>query len=355
MPYTINQLRAIHRAVGSYIEQRPQSPAAGVHHEAALVKAIKACPDLMLHFGATKEESKADFQDGYEKGCADMVANWTEIKEACGDDTLDDYNQLATSIRGAIEAAEQRGRAQAESEAEEFEIGDNAVKAAVREHFDELSKLLGKRVKLMDLTRLVSESIEAARSPYPKSHGTHIIQFHDQTFVWYDEALMQGGCTYSLKQAELELAQYAKRMNEEPSARFYGLPGYERLAAVLQMAHDQAAGGKGKERHANDKPFHEQRMLSISHELGSPYGMAYQACKKISEGLQLGDFERTVAELLGAINYTAGIVVYLQDKQPTFMTFKPSTAENWGQGSCASGQMNADGDVESEPEQHHPV
>jgi hypothetical protein len=195
------------------------------------------------------------------------------------------------------------------------------------------------------------------RSPFPKTHGTRIIQFHDETFVWYDEAGLQGGCTYSLEQAELELARYAKSLNEEPSARFYGLPGYERLVSVLKMAHDQAAGGKGKERHANDKPFHEQRMLSISHELGSPYGMAYQACKKISEGLQLGNFERTVAELLGAINYTAGIVVYLQDKQPTFMNLKPSTAENWGQGSCASGQVNADGDVEfkSEPEQHHPV
>ena len=37
-------------------------------------------------------------------------------------------------------------------------------------------------------------------------------------------------------------------------------PGYESLAQVLQEAYDQAARGKGAERHANDLPFDQQPM-----------------------------------------------------------------------------------------------
>lgn len=89
--------------------------------------------------------------------------------------------------------------------------------------------------------------------------------------------------------------------------------GYEKLAAVFQAAHDQAAHGKGKERHANGLPFHEQRMQSISKTLASADGMAYQVVKKMTEGLQLDDHKRREKELLGAINYLAGIVIYFRE------------------------------------------
>lgn len=92
-------------------------------------------------------------------------------------------------------------------------------------------------------------------------------------------------------------------------------PGYERLAKVLIQAHHQAAFGKGLERHANSLPFEKQRMLSISHLLDSPDGMAYQVTKKMTAGLAMNDFHRCTAELYGAINYLAGIVVFLEDKQ----------------------------------------
>jgi len=92
-------------------------------------------------------------------------------------------------------------------------------------------------------------------------------------------------------------------------------PGYERLVAVLRAAHDQAAHGKGKERHANDLPFHQQRMLSISHLQGSPDGMVYQVIKKVTEGLTMPEHHRQVAELYGAINYLAGVVIFLEDRR----------------------------------------
>lgn len=91
--------------------------------------------------------------------------------------------------------------------------------------------------------------------------------------------------------------------------------GYEKLAAVYQDAHDQAAHGKGKERHANNLPFHRQRMISISQTIGSEYGMVYQVTKKMTEGLQFTDHGKREAELLGAINYLAGIVIYHREKE----------------------------------------
>lgn len=89
--------------------------------------------------------------------------------------------------------------------------------------------------------------------------------------------------------------------------------GYEKLVAVYQSAHDQAAKGKGDERHANGQPFHEQRMQQISGLLRSSDGMAFQAIKKLTEGLQFEDHARREAELLGALNYIAGIVIYYRE------------------------------------------
>lgn len=93
------------------------------------------------------------------------------------------------------------------------------------------------------------------------------------------------------------------------------VPGYESLREVLAAAYDQAARGKGKERHANDLPFHKQRMQSISHLLRSDAGMAYQVCKKVTEGLDLPTPEARRRELLGAINYIAGILIFWDESE----------------------------------------
>jgi hypothetical protein len=96
--------------------------------------------------------------------------------------------------------------------------------------------------------------------------------------------------------------QEAGEMNE---------PGYERLADVLQRAYAQAATGKGRERHANDKPFHVQPMQDLIrlHGVGFATG---QASKKASESLGLPTVGRQVAELLGAIVYLSGAVIALE-------------------------------------------
>lgn len=91
-------------------------------------------------------------------------------------------------------------------------------------------------------------------------------------------------------------------------------PGYEHLASVLQDAYAQAAFGKGKERHANDLPFDHQPMQAISRLLGNPTGMTYQVCKKVVEAMNMKDSGARRRELLGAIVYLAGVVVYEDNK-----------------------------------------
>lgn len=103
----------------------------------------------------------------------------------------------------------------------------------------------------------------------------------------------------------------------ELDAEFMAVPGYERLAAVLHAAYKQAAGGKGKERHASDGiAFEDQPMNSINRLLGTNHGHIYQATKKAVESQRLPR-ARAIAELYGAINYLAGAVIHLEDQPGT--------------------------------------
>ena len=94
------------------------------------------------------------------------------------------------------------------------------------------------------------------------------------------------------------------------------VPGYQSLRSVLQRAYDQAACAKGAERHANNRPFHEQPMQTITatHGVGFPLG---QVAKKIHEAqgmLDRGEAPKAVHELLGAINYIAGAVIFVEGR-----------------------------------------
>ena len=87
---------------------------------------------------------------------------------------------------------------------------------------------------------------------------------------------------------------------------------YASLENVLHRALEQASAGKGAERHASGQAFEDQPMQTISRLVGSHHGLLYQAIKKAQESARLPTAERQVAELLGAINYLAGAVIYLE-------------------------------------------
>lgn len=86
-------------------------------------------------------------------------------------------------------------------------------------------------------------------------------------------------------------------------------PGYESLTQVLSDAFNQAAWGKGHDRHANGEPFDKQVMSDMARRfgIGSPLGQAFKKC----EESQRLPYDAARRELLGAINYIAGAIIEL--------------------------------------------
>lgn len=89
-------------------------------------------------------------------------------------------------------------------------------------------------------------------------------------------------------------------------------PGYLELLDVLTKALDQAQFGKGRQRHANNKPFLNQKIMRLRQEVGSGYTIG-QACKKAIESQNL-DKDAAIHDLLGAIVYLGAEVLCLQQE-----------------------------------------
>lgn len=92
-------------------------------------------------------------------------------------------------------------------------------------------------------------------------------------------------------------------------------PDYAGLSRALDAAYNQAATGKGKERHANGKPFERQPIMEIARMVGPGYQLG-QAMKKSQEAagmLNRQQLEQAQAELLGAINYLAACWLLIEE------------------------------------------
>tara|TARA_R110000822_G_scaffold289060_2_gene410337 strand:+ start:310 stop:822 length:513 start_codon:yes stop_codon:yes gene_type:complete len=90
---------------------------------------------------------------------------------------------------------------------------------------------------------------------------------------------------------------------------------YESLSKVLEAAYKQASEGKGKERHAsNGLSFLDQPMQTISKLLNTSDGLSFQVCKKVTESKSMETLAQKERELLGAIVYVAGIIIYEKNK-----------------------------------------
>lgn len=87
---------------------------------------------------------------------------------------------------------------------------------------------------------------------------------------------------------------------------------YASLSNVLRRAYDQAASGKGHERHAQELPFNKQPMQQIQDLVGEGFALG-QAIKKMQESQRL-QHDAAIRELLGAINYIAGVIIH-KEKQ----------------------------------------
>lgn len=92
---------------------------------------------------------------------------------------------------------------------------------------------------------------------------------------------------------------------------------YAALWSVLSSAYEQSSSGKGKDRHANGKPFLEQPIMEIGRMVGIGYQLG-QAMKKAQEAggmASRGQFSAARAELLGAINYLAAAHIQIGETE----------------------------------------
>ena len=79
---------------------------------------------------------------------------------------------------------------------------------------------------------------------------------------------------------------------------------------MLALAYDQAARGKGKERHANNKSFNKQPLMQLADKFGTGFLLG-QASKKLEECTSL-PYGHDVKEILGAIVYSCAAVMHLE-------------------------------------------
>lgn len=87
--------------------------------------------------------------------------------------------------------------------------------------------------------------------------------------------------------------------------------GYHKLFDVLREALEQAQDGKGAERHGNGLSFTDQPALTITRTVGLGFPLG-QAMKKIQE-CQRMDTDAAKRELLGAINYLAAAILFIDE------------------------------------------
>lgn len=103
--------------------------------------------------------------------------------------------------------------------------------------------------------------------------------------------------------------------NVQPVKTVATVKGYEDLSHVLNKAFEQAAFGKGEERHAGGRAFQKQPIMYIQNAVGSGYTRG-QAIKKLEEAqtlLETRGLAPAQAELLGAIIYTAAAYLYMSE------------------------------------------
>lgn len=107
----------------------------------------------------------------------------------------------------------------------------------------------------------------------------------------------------------------ANRKTKVPTPGFGTVAGYEALATELLAAYAQSSAGKGKERHANNKPFDRQPILEIARIVG-PAFQTGQAMKKLGEATQMfqrGEIDKAIHEIHGAMVYCAAACARMKE------------------------------------------
>jgi hypothetical protein len=91
--------------------------------------------------------------------------------------------------------------------------------------------------------------------------------------------------------------------------------GYEPLAEIMQEALDQAQHGKGKERHANERPFTNQTLMNNTRAVGTGYpcGQAMKKAEELHGMVQRGEYAQAIEEAFGAAVYLLAAALWIQE------------------------------------------
>ena len=94
---------------------------------------------------------------------------------------------------------------------------------------------------------------------------------------------------------------------------------YDSLKKVLGRAYIRASEGKGKERHADGKPFNQQPIVTELHAFKTPAPALFQVRKKALESMRLSA-DRAQDELLDVIVYAAAAWLYIEESKSKIET-----------------------------------
>lgn len=117
--------------------------------------------------------------------------------------------------------------------------------------------------------------------------------------------------------SEEDLADTYVDKYDQPAKQDQTDYSYSPLFDVLRDAFNQAAIGKGRDRHADDKPFTAQPIMEIARMLDGIDGHAFQMMKKAQEAARMvrrGQREAAQQELFGIINYAAAAVLLIRER-----------------------------------------
>lgn len=178
-------------------------------------------------------------------------------------------------------------------------------------------RFLGEADHYLDLVELVTRERLGPMDP-PEASTGQADEARESFEHVADASLYTGDAALYLAEMNTDREQIsALACVPEPS--FAPVDGYGPLARVLEDAYEQSAAGKGKERHANGRPFVKQPIIEIGRMLSSTCdGQLYQAIKKAQEAsgmIDRGDFDAAERELLGGIVYLAAAVLLIREKR----------------------------------------
>ncbi len=272
-----------------------------------IVRAAKNNPEKAVRLIGEFHGDKYFPQLAEESKLLDVIARIREALGVGGEPMLDELPEIVSRLKAQYD--------QAAHDASRFGTFLLEIKAALGVDAAEKGSVLPGIIKTMYRNLEQAHDNNAALE---KSHVKvrRVLEAEDSDSlldVAKRRMVMLNKLDQLYNEAMEELDRYRSADAVGCDVAFQAPDGYQSLASVLADAVEQAASGKGKERHAKaGEPFEQQKICEITRRVGVGFPLG-QAIKKAVEAPRLGD--RAQSELLGAINYLAAAVLIMREER----------------------------------------